>query len=65
MDNSDLLGPGRPQGGLAILWNRQLSYNIRYLGCSPNNRVMAILLEIEHGAICIFNVYMPCFNNNI
>ena len=50
-------------GGLAASWKNECTSNIKYLGCSPNKRVMSFLLKCVDMNICMCNVYLPCFEN--
>ena len=65
MSNDDLLSPGRPHGGLAVFWKKKLSLIVHYVGSSPNNRVMALVVECIDEIICLFNVYLLCFDNSV
>ena len=38
---------GRPYSGLVFLGNNNQSNNIRYKRCSPNKRVMALLIRVK------------------
>ena len=48
---------------LVALWKNEYTSNIKYLGCSPNKRVMSFLLKCVDMNICMCNVYLPCFEN--
>ena len=68
MSNDDLLSLGRPHGGgLAVgqYWKKKLSSIVHYVGNSPNNRVMALVVECINEIICLFNDYLPCFDNSV
>ena len=58
MQNHDLL-QGRPYGGCAILWKRNLD-----CVCVPikftSNRVCAVSITMNNVTLLIVNVYMPC-----
>ena len=62
--DEDVVKPGRPKGGLAIMWHKSLSSSFKIIGSSINNRVMAAVIECDSFAICIFNVYLPCFEQS-
>ena len=65
MPNDDLLSQGRPHDGLAVFWKKKFSLIVHYVGSSPNNRVMALVVECIDENICLFNVYLHCFDNSV
>jgi hypothetical protein len=65
MRDDELVGPGRPKGGLAILWKKALRHVVKYVGSSLNNRVMTMVIECNDFNICLCNVYLPCFGQNM
>ncbi len=59
MDSGVLLS-GRPHGGCAFLYSRNLKCNITPVEVG-SNRCCAIIIDLsEHARILLFNVYMPC-----
>ena len=63
MSDSDIVSAGRSYGSLAAFWKNEYSSNIKYLGCSPNKRVMSFQLKCVDMNICKCNVYLPYFEN--
>ena len=63
MDNSYVTVAGRLYGGLAIMWYKLIAPVIQYIGCNPDNRVMAVPKEGVGTIICLFNVHLPCIEN--
>ena len=61
MIDDDVMALGRPKGGLAILWKKVYNSSVRYIGSSLNGRIMAVILKCKSTNICLFNVYLPCF----
>lgn len=58
MDTST--GPliGRPYGGVAILWRKEIFDSVTIIKCT-NDRIVAIRANIGQRAILVFSVYMP------
>lgn len=55
---SDEIRFGRPFGGVALLWHRRLQHVVVPVQ-SASDRIVAIKLLSEEGAILIISVYMP------
>jgi exonuclease III len=64
MLDNDVIALGRPKGGLAILWKNMYNPMIRFIGSSLNGRVMAVMFKCKSINVCLFNVYLPCFEYN-
>ena len=47
MENSDVMKPGRPLGGLAIMWKKNFKFKVKYVNTSPNKRVKALVIEFD------------------
>lgn len=58
MEDNGFVDKGRPYCGLVFLWNNNLP-NIRYIGYSPNKRIMTLLIRVEGSYLCLRNVYFP------
>ena len=54
---------GRPQGGLAIFYNKILNKNVKI--CKFSNRILAIQIISNNMKLIIFNVYFPCDYRNV
>ena len=58
MDTSAGILRGRPHGGLAILWRKDLQ------GCKvldmEDNRLMCLELSTDNKSLILINVYLPC-----
>jgi exonuclease III len=63
--NDDIVGPGRPKGGLAIMWKKSLMLAVTVIGNSLNNRIMTAIIECAQFSLCLCNVYLPCFEQSI
>jgi exonuclease III len=50
---------GRPFGGVAFLWNNNLSSRIKVLGSDSDGRSVAISLDCGSRCILLINVYFP------
>ena len=35
--------------------------SVKFIGISLNGRIMAVILKFKSTNICLFNVYLPCF----
>ncbi len=56
---SDRLISGRPYGGLAILYKKELAHTVKVLE-TDDPRLLAIEIEQDnHGSLVILNVYLP------
>ena len=55
----DHLLPGRPHGGLGILWRKSMSANVKFRTIENTNRACAIELNTNCGLLILINVYMP------
>ena len=63
MDETDVQRIGRPYGGVAILWNKNLK--LSFIPITTNsNRVCAINIKCDYYNLIIFNVYMPNDNDS-
>nr|XP_053623977.1 uncharacterized protein LOC128682936 [Plodia interpunctella] len=58
MDTGAGMLRGRPYGGIALLWNKQVFRNVSIVQCD-NPRVCAIKIALEARSVFVFNVYMP------
>ena len=58
----DQLLPGRPYGGLGILWRKEMAANIKFRPIENTKRACAIEMNTECGLIVLINVYMPVDN---
>ena len=56
-DNKEVLH-GRPYGGCAILWRRNLNARISYID-SGSRRVCAVRCSFDFGSLLLINAYMP------
>jgi len=56
---------GRPFGGVAFLWNNDLSNAIKVIGSDSDGRCIAISLQCDGHCIIIINVYFPCFDGSV
>ena len=65
MLDGDIVNCGRPKGRLATLWRNEFKSVIKYVGNSPNGRVMAVTLLSNYKNLCILNVYLPHYNGSI
>ena len=65
MHDGDIVNCDKPKGGLAILWRNEFKSVIKYVGNSPNGRVMAATLLDNNKNLCILNVYLPRYNGSI
>ena len=50
---------GRPYGGCAIFWSRDIMANINVININ-SDRVCAVRLSIKYVDILLINVFMPC-----
>ena len=64
VSDDGVMKPGRPKGGLAIMWNKSLLTSLKIIGSNINNRVMAAVLTCDSFVVCICNVYLPCFEQS-
>lgn len=55
---SDILLAGRPYGGCAILWHRNIMARIKPLD-TPCSRLCGIEMDLGHITLLIFNIHMP------
>ena len=56
--DSNMLLSGRPYGGCAIIWNKNLQCSVTPLNI-PSNRVCGVKVNFEKVSFLIFCVYMP------
>ena len=63
MDNNELLR-GRPYGGLAFLWNKNVVSCVKRVKSTVSKRLLAITVKICSMDILIINCYMPCDNQS-
>ena len=56
---------GRPFGGLAVLIKHNILNYINYIGCSQDKRCMAFKLICNDSEIFLFNIYFPCYVNDL
>lgn len=49
---------GRPYGGVALLWNKNVFQNVSVIKCD-NPRICAIKIVLGDRSILVFSVYMP------
>ena len=61
MDQSENLLSGRPYGGLAILWRKNIE-NLCKIVTYDDNRIMGITINDTHYQSLILNVYLPYYN---
>ena len=59
----DVIHQGRPYGGCAIFWKKNLCKNVEMLK-SYNNRIVGVKLHYEDASLLLLNVYMPCNRGN-
>ena len=64
VSDDDVMKPGRPKRGLAIMWNKSRLTSLKIIGSSINNRVMAAVLTYDIFVMCICKVYLPCFEQS-
>ena len=55
----------KPYGGLAMLWKISLDITVKYLYNSLNKRVITVMMKCKDENICVCNVYLSCYENNI
>ena len=65
MNDGYIVNCGTPKGGLAILWRNEFKSIIKYLGNTPNGRVMSIMLFGNDKNLGILNVYLLCYNRSV
>lgn len=58
VDTSAGILRGRPYGGVAILWRKQVFSDVVVVECS-NPRISAIKVKVGDRAFLVFSVYMP------
>src|SRR5688572_4255901 len=56
---------GRPFGGVAFMWHKSLSNQIRVIGSDIEGRCVALQLHCGNRCLIIVNVYFPCYSNSI
>ena len=62
MDLSNRILVGRPYGGTAILWNKNLNAKVVY---NYDQSIIGITVELESTSLTIINVYLPsCSSDN-
>ena len=61
MDSKNLIS-GRPYGGCAIVWKRNLVSQVSPISCA-SSRLCAVTMDIKGLKVLICNVYMPCDTN--
>ena len=65
IDSCQQILPGRPSGGVAILWNKHISRNIKQVE-SQNMRIKCLSMYIDNiGEVAIVCVYFPCDNYRV
>ena len=62
MDESNIGRVGRPFGGCAIIWNKNLALSIIPVD-TTSPRLCAVVIKSENLNIIMCNVYMPCDDN--
>ena len=62
MDESNVTRIGRPFGGLAVVWNKNLALSIIPVE-TASDRLCAVVIKSDNQSIVLCNVYMPCDNN--
>lgn len=58
VDTSAEILQGRPYGGVAILWRKNLFKSVSVIQCN-SVRICAIETAIDHSSVLLINVYMP------
>ena len=58
MDNRQLL-IGRPHGGCAIIWKKNLQCQITPINCN-SKRLCAVIVKMNGMILLLVNLYMPC-----
>ena len=58
MDSSDVGRQGRPFGGVAIIWNKHLPFEVHPVDTN-NHRVACVTVTSKNLKLILFNVYMP------
>ena len=53
---------GRPFGGVAILWNNKLNFNMNIIHQDESGRYLSISLSNQYVSIIVHCVYFPCFS---
>jgi exonuclease III len=64
MDTADIYCRGRPYGGLAVLWNKNVFKRFTDVKLSESKRVMAMTLVGSDQKLRIINVYAPSDNGS-
>lgn len=64
VDTSKELLRGRPYGGVALLWRKNLFDSVAVINCA-SARLAAVRFEIRNRSFIVFSVYMPtqCLDN--
>ena len=63
MDSKDIGRQGRPFGGLAIIWHKNLPFNILPIRTN-NKRVACVTVTTDKIKLILINVYMPQNDNS-
>ena len=62
---SDLL-VGRPYGGLAFLWKKDLTLNMNFKVMeTDSDRVLYMIVTMQHGELLLINLYLPVDNRSM
>ena len=56
---------GRPFGGVAIMWRKNLNVTMKMTESDDGGRYLAILLNINQKMYLIHCVYFPCMTNKV
>ena len=59
IDAGETILPGRPPGGVAVLWRKALGHRVHIINVN-NRRICAIRFEINNMHILVVCVYLPC-----
>ena len=46
------------------MWRKSIASSIKLIGCSINNRVMAVKVKCDHFEISLCNVFLSCFEQS-
>lgn len=60
-DLNYIKGPGRPYGGVSIMWKKSLFTNAKILVKDKEGRYVAVKLKACQFECVVINVYLPCF----
>ena len=62
MDESVIRRVGRPSGGCAIIWHKDLALSVTPIE-TKSPRLCAVVIKSDHYNMLMCNVYMPCDEN--